>query len=164
MIDYRYPRIFNIYALQFDTIKTNTGKPKEASYKLQWRPYKGFEPFNNWTSRREFFIARDNYGNMHYLTCVDLVWKDDRIGSRQNFWSCVLWWTRRADYGKGKGIAAAQINAYRTKGISASVWMLFTSSQAHLLQEEGYSRDTIPAGTIHGKRRLVIKIWVLECS
>ena len=46
MMDYRYPRIFNIYALQFDNIKTNTGKPKEAGYKLQWRTYRGFEPFN----------------------------------------------------------------------------------------------------------------------
>lgn len=65
MIDYRYPRIFNIYALQFDTINTNTGKPKEAGCKLQWRTYKGFKPFNNRTSRREFFIARCNCGNMH---------------------------------------------------------------------------------------------------
>lgn len=68
MIDYRYARIFNIYALQFDTINTNTRKPKKAGCcKLQWRTYKGFKPYNNGTSRRNSLLLGCNYGNMHEL-------------------------------------------------------------------------------------------------
>lgn len=67
MIDYRYPRIFNIYALQFDTINTNTGKPKKAGCKLQWRTYKGLNHSIMEPQEENSLLLGCNYGNMHEL-------------------------------------------------------------------------------------------------